>query len=115
MLSFDSTISCGVGGHLLVVYVHGTSFESFIADVSIVTDIGIAAPDAHALINLCGKFEPLEKRNFELQISLPLLMKLSSSPNSPFNCFLIFMLLDLVTSSRSSLRNLSCIFRISAR
>ena len=29
ILSFDSTISCGVGGHLLVVYVHGTSFESF--------------------------------------------------------------------------------------
>ena len=60
---FDSTISCGVGGHLLRVCVSQSELWIIYAVVFIATDLGIPAPDAHALINSYNKFESLEKRN----------------------------------------------------
>ena len=95
--SFNSTILCGVGGHLLRVCISRRELGIIWAIVFIATDLGIFVPDAHALINSCDKFESLEKRNSDLRTSLPLLTNVFSSPNSSFNRFLISMLLDLVT------------------
>ena len=68
------------------------------AAVFIATDLGIPVPDSHALINLQNNFAWLEKRNSNLPISLLQFLKVRSSPNSPFNRFLITTLLNLVIS-----------------
>ena len=87
IVSFETKISCGVGDHLLAVCVSRSKLSISRAVVFIATDLGTPAPDAHTLINSYNKSGSLEKRNSDLQISLPLLTKVSSSPNSPFNCF----------------------------
>ena len=68
------------------------------AAVFIATDLGIPVPDSHALTNLQNNFAWLEKRNSNLPISLLQFLKVRSSPNSPFNRFLITTLLNLVIS-----------------